>query len=80
MKFKIRCRSLEEIERYSNQQVACGTPSLKDSEQPELLSFNIARLQAYKMGEVDAFISLPTALIDDNIKLGDMFEVEIRKV
>jgi hypothetical protein len=76
MKFRIKCKRLEEATRHSGaEQVVSGEVREKTNEE----FFVVATFQSHTEN-MDAFISLDTKLISDDLKIGDVYEVEIRKV
>lgn len=75
MKFIIRCKRLEEITRHQTGQVATGEViSDKDAVLSIMAGFNSVT------ENLDCYFSVDIKLISDDIKIGDEYEVEIRKV
>jgi hypothetical protein len=80
MKFVIRCKSLQEVERYENIPVNCEATLRQQKDETNSTIVVIANFQQHKDSKLDCYIGIDAALVDDNLRIGDEYEVEIRKV
>lgn len=78
MKFKIRCKSLQEVERHSNQ-VRCEGVATERMREEHRVFVIVAGFQ-HANQDFDAYMSFDIKLIGDDIKVGDEYEFELRKV
>lgn len=76
MKFKIECTRLEKAEKRNG----AGAMSMVAQDKDVKVRYYVAAAFNAHMENVDCYISLPSELLDDNLKIGDEFEVEIRRV
>ena len=78
MKFTIRCKGLQEIERHNSH-----TNTVEGSIAGKSVDFTtviMANFQSHKDYNLDCYLGIDSVLIDDNLKVGDVYEVEIRKL
>lgn len=78
MKFNIRCKGLQEVERHNSQTQTVESSIAAKAE--DFTTVVMANFQSHKDYTLDCYLSIDSALIDDNLKVGDVYIVEIQKL